>query len=78
MNLRKLFKDTTNNFRIVDFILVRGHIDTAEYHELGICCHTARVTEIRHILRLHDYDIVAHRIQGSRSYRYVIRKWGEG
>ena len=76
--LLDLFKTDSQNWKIVNHILTFGKIYNHEIHSAyGICCHTARITEIRSKISPHGFNLVPTQTEGTNEYKYEITKTGE-
>jgi len=74
----KPFKEGTQKWKIVNHILTFKKIYNHEIHQAyGICCHSARISEIRKQLAKIGHTIICYDGDSPSEHYYKIRKFGE-
>ena len=77
-DILNLYKEGTQKRKIVYHILTFGSVTNWEIKNMNICCHTARLTEIRQIIELLGFVLVAKRKLKSNTYTYTIKRRRNG
>ena len=75
IQLLKLFRKGSQNYRIVERLLICGKICNFQFAEMHIHKYTSRISEIRAIINPYGFDIVAKLEDSKRNiYSYTIKE----